>query len=307
MYRLLSQTMRLTKITITTIAIWWLTCLVFLASRISQVGIAAEFVAAKTAWLLPLKPFTNGWPSQDSMQFGYTRGLTDLGQPGLSAGERLCYFAQFTGPWAGVDSVLLGLLFPIHAACIYFVLQVFCRVGCPTTAFDISVQKKLFWKTFWRCMWLGMLWFALSEFVAAFWFHTSNPQLTTKGTPPVVMQAMVDIRPQALMIPTLAAFLGYLGSICQTLRRSIWDFNLGKTSETERWINDCLRCGYQVAPDKPCPECGTQHPLSIGGVYFGQWHAKLARRRFVDPVRLLIGCVVAILFAWPLVAGLFLK
>ena len=280
-----SKIIRRTATIVAMVAVWALACFFYVASRSPPVDEAARWAAERTASVLPVRSFDlanpthwRKWPP--GFHYGYPRHGTFY-----------------------IDDGMMVLLLPAHAACcLAFVWLVF-RCGFPHLSSDASLRRRIFWEVFWRSAWRSAFWLVLPYFISAYWYEASNPILATRGPPPTPMVSLIDLTPQSLAIPAWGALLGYLGSVSRVTRNRAWRSASGTSTAAAPWLTTCVRCGYQASGDRPCPECGHPHPLTVGFVFFNELHARLARRHVVDLVRLLHACLVGAMFLWPLIVG----
>lgn len=301
--------------TIALLAVWWLTCVLYVASRSEPVSTGAKWAAERTAPMLAVK-VTNpariwplwsyprsSWPSQETLRYGYGYRISDQSRPDEPTKTRLARLISYARPWAILDGVPIGLILPVHAALCGFIVWFAYRCGFPRLAPERATRFRVFRQVFWSTAWRGAIWMSLPFFIAAYWFHASNPLLAMRGQPPTLKVAIIESTPIALSMPMWGAILGYFGSVIHVARVSVWRSTPQAESQSAQWITRCIRCGYHASVHGPCPECGDPHPLAIGFLYFHELHARLARRCRIDPLRILHAGIVVGMFTWPFLAG----
>ena len=121
---------------------------------------------------------------------------------------------------------------------------------------------------------------------------------------PAPREPLLVMEPTEILVPAWGAFIGYLGSVSRRARVNLWRIGRRRDATAPAWASTCIQCGYPIMVGLRCPECGEPEPGAVGGVYFHRLHARLARRRRIDPVRAAHAGLVAVLLFWPLIAGL---
>ncbi|MBM4107217.1 MAG: hypothetical protein FJ255_00115 [Phycisphaerae bacterium] len=123
--------------------------------------------------------------------------------------------------------------------------------------------------------------------------------------PGAVTEPAIDYSTWAMAMPYAGGGLGYLVSLAWLVRRRLHAANHRRAPHNDPLIGAapvCVRCGYEAAADRPCPECGLENPLALRRVYFGRWHARLMLSRW-RWVAVLPWVAVVVLFFWPLISG----
>jgi hypothetical protein len=264
---------------------WWGAGVFYAAARGTLTEQPAKWLAEQTALMIPVGDVFQGvWPPSLTREGGISLTWQDV---------------TSVWPWMIFNDMPVGLILPFHAACCALIVWALHRWGFPR----ITINRSIAVQTFWKSLAWGAFWLVFSVFVSRYWFFASNPAHVMRGTPPLMMTPLIDISVVSLNMPLWGSLLGYVASVIHEARKNIWKSqNLAHHSPPE-WCHTCMKCGYEAASDRPCPECGEPDPLSVGMIYFNQSHARLTRGRRFDPVRALLAILISLLCIWPLLSG----
>jgi hypothetical protein len=289
------------------LAMWWLSCFIYVLSRGMTVSSAGVSLAERSWRLMPRTERVAPAAGNHSWVIEGVWGTPSRGMARPFSGQSVLLDVQVIPqllPPRNIDPIVLALVLGHGAACALAVMWIL-QFGWPRHGYRGDVAGRAMRRTFIRAGIWGLGWLALPHLPTVYWYSVwYYPRAL--GWP---VEVWIDAGPFALLAPSLGAILGYLITLFACAPRAVHAASCGDgagrlPAAKSCQLSRCASCGYAAMPDRPCPECGQHDPLLPRAVYITMWHLRLSQSRWRFAMRSMLWGTVGLLMVWPLVAGL---